>query len=67
MSEADYMTFQRERQQQKGPLADKVQISLADEKGFTHEGTLDFVDNTRSTARAAPSMPAPQSPTAICC
>jgi RND family efflux transporter MFP subunit len=46
MSEADYMTFQRERQQQKGPLADKVQISLADEKGFAHEGTLDFVDNT---------------------
>jgi RND family efflux transporter MFP subunit len=46
MSEADYMTFQRERQQQKGSLADEVQISLADEKGFTREGTLDFVDNT---------------------
>jgi RND family efflux transporter MFP subunit len=46
MSEADYMTFQRERQQQKGPLADKVQVSLADETGFTREGTLDFVDNT---------------------
>ena len=46
MSEADYMTFQRERQQQKGPLADKVQVSLSDEKGFTREGTLDFVDNT---------------------
>jgi RND family efflux transporter MFP subunit len=46
MSEADYMTFLRERQKQGGPLADKVQISLADEKGFTHEGTLDFVDNT---------------------
>jgi RND family efflux transporter MFP subunit len=46
MSEADYMTFQRERQQQKGSLADKVQISLADEKAFTREGTLDFVDNT---------------------
>ena len=46
MSEADYMTFQRERQQQKGSLADNVQISLADEKGFTREGTLDFVDNT---------------------
>ena len=45
MSEADYMTFLRERQQQKGPLADKVQISLADETGFTREGTLDFVDN----------------------
>jgi len=46
MSEADYMTFQRGRRQQKGPLADKVQISLADEKGFTRKGTLDFVDNT---------------------
>jgi multidrug efflux system membrane fusion protein len=46
MSEADYMTFQRERQQQKGPLAEKVQVSLSDETGFTREGTLDFVDNT---------------------
>jgi RND family efflux transporter MFP subunit len=46
MSEADYMTFQRGRQQRNGPLADKVQISLADEKGFTRRGTLDFVDNT---------------------
>jgi RND family efflux transporter MFP subunit len=46
MSEADYMTFLREHQKQGGSLADKVQISLADEKGFTHEGTLDFVDNS---------------------
>ena len=46
MSEADYMTFLRNRQKQSGPLADKVQISLADEKSFTHEGTLDFIDNT---------------------
>ena len=46
MSEADYMTFLRDRQKQAGPLADKVQISLADEKSFTHEGTLDFIDNT---------------------
>jgi RND family efflux transporter MFP subunit len=46
MSEADYMTFLRDRQKQSGPLADKVQISLADEKSFTHEGTLDFIDNT---------------------
>jgi RND family efflux transporter MFP subunit len=45
MGEADYMTFQRERKQQKRPLADKVQLSLSDEKGFTREGTLDFVDN----------------------
>jgi RND family efflux transporter MFP subunit len=46
MSEADYMTFLRDRQKQAGPLADKVQIALADEKSFTHEGTLDFIDNT---------------------
>jgi RND family efflux transporter MFP subunit len=46
MSEADYMTFLRERQKQGGMLADKVQIALADETRFTHEGTLDFVDNT---------------------
>ena len=46
MSEADYMTFQRERQQQKGSLADKVEVSLTDENGFTREGTLDFIDNT---------------------
>jgi RND family efflux transporter MFP subunit len=46
MSEADYMTFLRERQQQKGPLADKVEVSLSDEKDFTRKGTLDFVDNT---------------------
>jgi len=46
MSEADYMTFLRRRQQQKEPLADKVEVSLSDEKRFTREGTLDFVDNT---------------------
>jgi RND family efflux transporter MFP subunit len=46
MSEADYMTFLRDRQKRAGPLADMVQIALADEKNFTHEGKLDFVDNT---------------------
>jgi RND family efflux transporter MFP subunit len=46
MSEADYMTFLRERQKQTGPLADKVGVSLSDETGFNHQGTLDFVDNT---------------------
>ena len=45
MSEADYMTFLRDRQKQTGPLAEKVQLSLSDEKSFGHEGTLDFVDN----------------------
>ncbi len=46
MSEADYMTFLRYRQQQKGPLADKVKVAVSDEKRFTREGTLDFIDNT---------------------
>ena len=45
MSESDYMAFLRESQKQKGPLADRVEVSLSDEKDFTHEGTLDFVDN----------------------
>ena len=46
MSEADYMKFQRERQSQTGPLADKVKVALIDEIGFSRQGTLDFVDNT---------------------
>jgi hypothetical protein len=46
MSEADYMTFLRDRQKQGAPLPDTVQISLADETDFAHQGTLDFVDNT---------------------
>ena len=45
MSEADYMKFQRERQSQTGPLADKVKVALIDETGFRRQGTLDFVDN----------------------
>jgi RND family efflux transporter MFP subunit len=61
MSEADYMTFLRDRQKQSGPLADKVQISLADEKTFTHEGTLDFIDNaldrTSGTIHARATVP----------
>jgi RND family efflux transporter MFP subunit len=50
MSEADYLRFQRERQRQGGPLADKVTIALSDEDGFDREGTLDFVDNTLNRA-----------------
>src|ERR1700731_2399603 len=46
MSEADYMTFLRDRQKQGGPLAEMVQFALADESHFTHEGTLDLLDNT---------------------
>jgi hypothetical protein len=45
MSEADYLQFSRERLRQSGNLADKVEITLSDEKEFTRQGTLDFVDN----------------------
>ena len=44
MSEADYMTFLRQRQKQGGG-ADKVQISLGRRHRLTHDGTLDFIDN----------------------
>ena len=58
MSEADYITFLRDRQKQAGPLAEKVEIALADENHFTHAGTLDFIDNTldrsSGTIHAAP-------------
>src|SRR5260221_2640016 len=61
MSEADYMTFLRDRQKQAGPLAEKVQIALADETHFTHEGTLDFIDNsldrTSGTIHARATVP----------
>src|ERR1700723_1638385 len=46
MSEADYMAFARERATQRGPLADKLQVSLSDEKIFRRYGTLDFIDNS---------------------
>ncbi len=46
MSEADYQTFQTERQRQVGPLADKVEISTGNGRSFTRKGTLDFIDNS---------------------
>ncbi|HEX3984455.1 MAG TPA: efflux RND transporter periplasmic adaptor subunit, partial [Acidisoma sp.] len=45
MSEADYLTFARERAALPGPLADRVEFHLSDETRFTHTGKLDFVDN----------------------
>jgi RND family efflux transporter MFP subunit len=46
MSEADYMTYQRERIKHGGSAANKVSVSLSDEANFTRQGVLDFVDNT---------------------
>ncbi|GGF30099.1 MexE family multidrug efflux RND transporter periplasmic adaptor subunit [Aliidongia dinghuensis] len=45
MSESDYLAFSRDRAKQKGPLADKVEVELSDERDFGRQGTLDFVDN----------------------
>lgn len=44
MSEGDYMAFQRAKEMG-SELANQVDVSLSDEKRFTHHGTLDFVDN----------------------
>lgn len=65
MSEADYMTFLRDRQKHGGSVADKVQISLADEKGsLTRVRSTSLI--TASIARAARSMPAPPCRTLTC-
>lgn len=45
MSEQDYLTFQRQRQTQAGPLDNKVEASLSDETGYGLQGALNFLDN----------------------
>jgi multidrug efflux system membrane fusion protein len=63
MSESDFLTFSRERARIGGPLADKVVIGLSDETDFTHEGTLDFIDNaldrSSGTIHARATVPNP--------
>src|ERR1700756_2828931 len=63
MSEADYLQFSRGRLTQRGPLADKVEIALSDEKEFSRQGTLDFVDNvvdrSSGTIHARATVPNP--------
>jgi hypothetical protein len=46
MSEAEYTAFQRQRKMMKGAVANNVSISAGGNGAFTHEGTLDFIDNT---------------------
>jgi membrane fusion protein, multidrug efflux system len=64
MSEADFLTFSRDRARQKGILADKVELALSDEKKFTRRGTLDFVDNaldrSSGTIHARATVPNPE-------
>jgi RND family efflux transporter MFP subunit len=61
MSEADYMTFSRQRAKQKGSLADRVDAALTDEASFDRPGTLNFVDNaldrSSGTIHARATMP----------
>lgn len=45
MSEADYLTFERDRAAHPGAAADRVLFHLSDETRFIHQGRLDFVDN----------------------
>jgi RND family efflux transporter MFP subunit len=64
MSESDFLTFSRDRAQQKGILADKVELALSDETQFTRQGTLDFVDNvldrSSGTLHARATVPNPE-------
>ena len=61
MSEADYLTFSRQRAKQKGSLADRVDAALTDEASFDRPGTLNFVDNaldrSSGTIHARATMP----------
>lgn len=45
MSEADFLAFSYERAGRKGALSEKIEIALGNEKNFSREGKLDFVDN----------------------
>jgi RND family efflux transporter MFP subunit len=45
MSEADYLSFERERATRKTALANKVEVSLTDENRFARQGILNFLDN----------------------
>ena len=46
ISENDYAAFQHSRENQKGPLADAVNISPTGDSGYARTGTLNFIDNT---------------------
>jgi membrane fusion protein, multidrug efflux system len=66
MSESDYMAFLREREKQKGPLANKLEVSLSDEAEFSHKEPL-ILSITRSIDRAGQSMLEPPWLTVIWC
>ena len=63
MSEADFLTFSRYREQLKGPLAEQVEFALSDETQFARRGTLNFVDNvldrSSGTIHARATVPNP--------
>jgi membrane fusion protein, multidrug efflux system len=63
MSESDFLIYSRERARFKQIPADKVEIALSDETGFTRQGTLDFVDNvlnrSSGTIHARATVPNP--------
>lgn len=46
ISENDYAAFQHSRENQKGPLADEVNISPTGDSNYARTGTLNFIDNT---------------------
>jgi membrane fusion protein, multidrug efflux system len=45
MSEADFQAFSQYRAQSKGMPVDRVDLALGNEKEFTRQGVLDFINN----------------------
>jgi len=46
MSEADYLSFERERANHRSALTNTVDVALSDEAKFSRQGKLNFLDNT---------------------
>lgn len=61
MSEAEFMSFAREKTKSGEALTGKVEVSLSDESDFTRVGKLDFIDNildrTSGTIHARATVP----------
>lgn len=54
--EVSEQAYLRVRDQLKGPSAPRVEMGLADEAGFPHAGSVDFVDNRLNPATGAIRM-----------
>ncbi|WP_429260802.1 efflux RND transporter periplasmic adaptor subunit [Paraburkholderia sp. GAS334] len=63
MSESDFQTFSRYQTHLHGTPVEKVELALGNEKGFTRQGDLDFINNvidrSSGTIHARATVPNP--------